>query len=100
LEFQIDPNQFGTEELQNQFEQIFSQNTGYPALDKILQSLLNNKEKLLIVLKFPKTPLHNNPAELGARSAVRKRDVSLHTNSKEGTKVVDTALRSFRPLIN
>ena len=35
-------------------------------------------EKLLLVLKFPHVPLHNNPAELGARVAVRKRDVSLH----------------------
>jgi len=35
-----------------------------------------NKDSLLLVLKFPELPLHNNPAELGARGRVRKRDVS------------------------
>ena len=92
LEFQIEPERFDTDELQKQFDKIFSQRTGFSPLDKVLQALLNNKEKLLLVLKFPLTPLHNNPAELGARYAVRKRDVSLHTISQEGTKAVDTAL--------
>ena len=92
LEFQIEPKKFDVDELQEQFDKIFSQTTGFSPLDKILESLLKNKEKLLVVLKFPQTPLHNNPAELGARNAVRKRDVSLHTNSQEGTKAVDTAL--------
>lgn len=92
LEFQIEPEKFNADELQEQFDKIFSQKTGFIPLDKILQSLFNNKEKLLLVLKFPQTPLHNNSAELGARNAVRKRDVSLHTNSQEGTKAVDTSL--------
>src|SRR5450756_1303500 len=34
--------------------------------------------------------LHNNDAELGARTQVRKRDVSLHTMTEEGTKANDT----------
>ena len=33
--------------------------------------------------------MHNNPAELGARSAVRRRDISLHTMTPEGTEAND-----------
>ncbi|CEG12001.1 hypothetical protein MSIBF_A1850001 [groundwater metagenome] len=36
--------------------------------------------------------MHNNDAELGARAAVRKRDVSLHTLTEDGTKANDTFL--------
>jgi hypothetical protein len=41
-------------------------------------------------LKYPEIPLHNNAAELGARSQVRKRDVSLHTMTQDGTRASDT----------
>jgi hypothetical protein len=44
------------------------------------------------VLDYPELPLHNNDAELGARAQVRKRDVSLQTKTKEGTKASDTFL--------
>ena len=42
-----------------------------------------------MVLENPKIPLHNNAAGLGARVQVRKRDVSLHTVTAEGTKAQD-----------
>ena len=42
------------------------------------------KDKLLVVLKEPIVPLHNNPAELGARQRVRKRDVSFGPRSESG----------------
>ena len=61
-------------------------------MDKILQSLFDNKEPLLVVLQFPEVPLNNNPAEPGARVQVRKRDVSFHTMTAEGTKTVDTSM--------
>ena len=50
------------------------------------------KEKLLLVLKYPNIPLHNNESERGTRAQVRKRDVSLHTITSEGTKALDTFL--------
>jgi len=92
LAFQENPEKFNIEDLRAQFDKIFTQITEYPALDKILQSIFDNKEKLLVVLQFPQVPLNNNPAELGARVQVRKRDVSLHTMSPEGTKSVDTMM--------
>jgi hypothetical protein len=39
------------------------------------------------VLRYPELPLHNNAAELAARSQARNRDVSLQTKSEAGTSV-------------
>ena len=44
------------------------------------------------MLKYPNIPLHNNESERGTRAQVRKRDVSLHTITPEGTKALDTFL--------
>jgi hypothetical protein len=43
-----------------------------------------------MVLTHPEIPLHNNPAELGARARVRKRDVSFGPRTPEGAKAWDT----------
>jgi hypothetical protein len=37
-------------------------------------------------LKHPELPLHNNPAELGARQRVRKRDVSFGPRTEDGIR--------------
>ena len=58
----------------------------------MLGKINENKEKLLVPLHNPTIPLHNNPAELGARAQVRKRDVSLHTLTDDGTQAVDVML--------
>jgi len=47
------------------------------------------KEALLCVLAHPDVPLHNNPAELGARHRVRKRDVSFGPRSQAGLTAWD-----------
>ena len=36
--------------------------------------------------------MHNNESELGARAQVRRRDVSLHTMTEDGTEANDTFL--------
>jgi hypothetical protein len=43
-----------------------------------------------MVLSHPEILLHNNPAELGARQRVRKRDVSLQARTREGIRAWDT----------
>lgn len=78
--------------LEKKFDEIFNQKTGYQALDDKLATIAKNKDKLLLVIKFPSVPLHNNESERGARAQVRKRDVSLHTITSEGTKALDTFL--------
>ena len=83
-----------TKEMKNQlskeFDDIFSQKTGYLDLDNRINKTMKKKENLLLVLEYPQLPLHNNDAELAARVQVRRRDVSLHTMSNKGTKTLDT----------
>ena len=45
---------------------------------------------MLLVLDHPEIPLHNNPAELGARLRIRQRDISFGTRTDDGTKACDT----------
>ena len=53
---------------------------------------MDKKSELLMTLKHPEVPLHNNESELGARAQVRRRDVSLHTMTEDGTKANDNFL--------
>ena len=69
---------------------MFSTVTGYQALDERIAKTRSKKDSLLKVLEHPEIPLHNNPAELGARMRVRKRDASTGTRSEAGTKACDT----------
>lgn len=78
--------------LEAEFEQIFTQKTGYGDLDKLIARTYSKKTELLPVLGHPNLPLHNNAAELAARRKVRKRDVCLHTMSAQGTRVQDAYL--------
>jgi len=76
--------------LENEFDKLFSTVTGYYALDQRIAKTLDKKPSLLMVLDHPEIPLHNNPAELGARKRVRKRVVSFGTRTDDGTKAWDT----------
>lgn len=75
-----------------EFDQLFSIHTGYNDLDDRILKTKAKKEELLLVLKYSDIPLHNNAAELAARVIARKRDVSLHTMTEQGTKANDTFL--------
>ncbi|MGA7926817.1 MAG: transposase [Candidatus Sulfotelmatobacter sp.] len=77
-------------ELGRQFDLLFSTITGYAALDERIAKTKAKKESLLKVLEHPEIPLHNNPAELGARLRVRKRVVSYGPRSPAGVKAWDT----------
>lgn len=76
--------------LAEEFDTLFSTVTGYTALDERIAKTTSKKDCLLMVLNHPEIPLHNNPAELGARLRVRKRDVSFGTRTEEGTKAWDS----------
>jgi hypothetical protein len=88
--FRIKPDSEVAEQLDVEFDQLFSTKTGYRKLDERISKTKEKKESLLIVLKMPEIPLHNNAAELAARARVRKRDVSLQTVTEKGTKANDT----------
>jgi len=72
------------------FDTLFTTVTGYQALDQRIAMTRAKKTSLLMVLEHPEIPLHNNPAELGARQRVRKRDISFGPRTAEGTKAWDT----------
>ena len=76
--------------LEAAFDTLFATRTGYAALDERIMMTGGKKTELLAVLRHPEVSLHNNPAELGARQRVRKRDVSYGPRSADGTKAWDT----------
>jgi hypothetical protein len=84
------PDSEVAEQLDSEFDQLFSTKTGYDQLDERISKTKKKKKSLLMVLTVPEIPLHNNAAELAARVKVRKRDVSLQTVTKKGTKANDT----------
>ena len=83
-----DPNR--VIELEQQFDTLFLTQTGYQQLDERIAKTYAKRKELLLVLKYPQLPLHNNASELSARVQARARDVSLHTMSENGTKIKDT----------
>jgi hypothetical protein len=90
LEYRQHPTAQEASRLETEFDALFGASSGYAELDKRRASTRSNKASLLLVLKFPKLPLHNNPAELGARGRVRKRDVSFGPRTEEGKQAWDT----------
>jgi hypothetical protein len=76
--------------LEARFDTLFGTETGYQLLDQRLALTRDKKPELLLVLAHPELPLHNNPAELGARQRVRKRDVSFGPRSPAGRDAWDT----------
>ena len=84
------PSAIEAERLQADFDRLFGHTSGYQQLDERLSQTLAKKESLLMVLSHPEILLHNNPAELGARQRVRKRDVSLQACTLDGIRAWDT----------
>jgi len=76
--------------LEAEFDALLDAPSGYAELDKRMAATRSHKDALLLVLKFPELPLHNNPAELGARGRVRKRDVSFGPRTEDGKQAWDT----------
>jgi len=72
------------------FDDLFSNHTGYDALDQRIEKTKAKKDSLLLALKYPELPLHNNASELGVRQRVRKRDVSFGPRTEDGVKSWDT----------
>jgi hypothetical protein len=90
LAYRDHPRPVEAEALRAAFDHLFGQSSGYQQLDERLARTHAKKEALLMVLAHPEILLHNNPAELGARQRVRKRDVSLQARTPEGIGAWDT----------
>src|SRR2546422_4178238 len=90
LAYRTQPKPEEAARLERAFEAVFTTVTGYNALDERIAKTHAKKGCLLMVLAHPEIPLHNNPAELGARARVRKRDVSFGPRTREGVQAWDT----------
>jgi len=87
--YQQQPTQAEALRLRAAFDALVNQQTGYAALDARLAITAEKRRGLLMVLDHPEIPLHNNPAELGARRRVRKRDVSFGARTVSGATLWD-----------
>lgn len=92
LEFKQNPTSGQAAEIEEEFDEIFSRETGYDQLDNRIKRTKSKKEQLLRVLADPTIPLHNNAAELGARQLVVKRNISQGTRSERGTRCWESFL--------
>lgn len=92
LDYKENPTSAQAALLSQEFDELFTTQTGYTALDERIAKTLAKKESLLLVLRYPELPLHNNESELGARAMVRKRDVSFGPRTTAGRKAWDTFL--------
>jgi hypothetical protein len=90
LTYQHQPSPQEAERLSKAFDELFSERTGYYWLDKRIEVTQAKKENLLMVLKHPEIPLHNNPAEIEVRRRARKRDVSFGPRTQDGKRAWDT----------
>lgn len=90
LDYRLNPQTTDAERLRKRFDELFSTTTGYDQLDKRIARTKLHADKLLLVLDFPDIPLHNNPAELGARQRVRKRIISFGPRTQDGMQAWDT----------
>ena len=90
LAFRQNPTPQESARLEADFDTVFTTRTGYDELDQRIAKTQAKKASLLLVLKHPELPLHNNPAELAVRQRVRKRDVSFGPRTQEGRQAWDT----------
>lgn len=90
LAYRQQPTAEARARLDARFDALFATQTGYWALDERIRLTRAKKACLLLVLEHPELPLHNNPAELGARQRVRKRAISYGPRTAEGVKAWDT----------
>ena len=76
--------------LKKRFDAIFTQQTRYTTLNRLLKRIHHNKPELLLVLDRPEVPLHTNGSESDIRDHVKKQKVSGGTRSDLGRQCRDT----------
>jgi Transposase IS66 family len=86
------PTPRGAARLERRFDAIFSTETGFVTLDRLLARLRAQKEDLLAVLKHPEIPLHTNGSENDIRCQVTRRKISAGTRSDAGRDARDAFL--------
>ena len=78
-----------------EFWTLFTEKSGYKQLDERKRLTVLKVDELLLVLEHPELPLHNNPAELPARTMVQRCNISYATQTEQGTKAWDIFMSLF-----
>jgi regulator of replication initiation timing len=89
LDYCVSPNPAQAQALESEFRVLFGEKSGYQQLDERKALTRAKVCELLLVLHHPELPLHNNAAELGARTMVQRRNISYATQTPDGTKAWD-----------
>ncbi len=87
--YKLNPSQEEKKKITKCFDELCATESSYP-LSGALQRLARNKKELLLVLKYPEIPLHNNLSENDIREYVKKRKISGGTRSALGRQYRDT----------
>jgi len=77
-------------ELSKHFDEIFGKVYKSQKLNLLLKHTRSRKEGLLLVLRHPFLPLHNNDCERDIREYVKRRKISGSTRSETGRQARDT----------
>ena len=88
--YKANPQQAEAERLDHAFDEIFTTKTHSASLNNALKRIYNNKSELLLVLRNPEIPLHNNLSENAIREYVKRRKISGGTRSEAGRRSRDT----------
>jgi hypothetical protein len=84
------PTKRAKKALEARFDTLCGTTTTFQTLNQALMRLAQNKAELLLVLKRPDIPLHNNLSERDIREYVIKRKISGSTRSENGRRCRDT----------
>src|SRR5215468_11025542 len=87
--YRLAPSKRRKAALTARFDRIFTQETGFVTLDRLLKRLHANKAELLLVLERPEIPLHTNGSENDIRCHVTRRKLSGGTRSDIGRNCRD-----------
>lgn len=84
------PNQTAADEITKRFYSFCHTKTSFASLNQALKRFYKNRDELLLVLKRPDIPLHNNLSERDLRDYVKKRKISGSTRNEQGRRCRDT----------
>jgi len=88
--YKVNPDPAEAERLDLLFDEIFTTKTHSASLNKALKRIYSNKSELLLALRHPEIPLHNNLSENAIREYVKRRKISGGTRSEAGRRSRDT----------
>lgn len=88
--YRTEPTRKARRALEKRFDKLCATKTSFIALNHALERMHRNKAELLLVLKRPEVPLHNNLSEGDIREYVKRRKLSGGTRSDDGRRCRDT----------